>query len=88
MGHDDRRKKCMPAHSEGDARNAWIGVAHNRLRCAAGQMSGKRKENRIVGGRANLRSAGVLREDHAKRQAVFDFDRLDGAVAELIQVLE
>jgi len=36
VGHDDRRGVAGQRESGGDARNAMIGVAHNRLRFAAG----------------------------------------------------
>jgi hypothetical protein len=34
VGND--RRRAGQRKRGGDARNAWLGVAHNRLRCAAG----------------------------------------------------
>jgi hypothetical protein len=44
VGHDEEAKGMQANENGGDASRAKIGVAHNRLRFAAGQMSSETME--------------------------------------------
>src|SRR5262245_38023830 len=65
-----------------------IGVAHDRLRFAAGQKSGDGRKTLLSERGPSPRSGGGLRDQHAEGQPVLDLQHVDGAVAELVEVLE
>lgn len=73
----------------GDARGAMIGVAHNRLRFAAGKMSGEQTEKTNVTKRVPTPVLGShLPDDHPEWQAVLDFEDVDHAVLHLVEEFE
>src|SRR5262245_21712645 len=69
-------------------RGSPFGVAHNRLRFAAGQKSSDGRKTLLSERGPSPRSGGGPRDQHAEGQAVLDLQHVDGAVAELVEVLE